>query len=265
MNFKKTKIAYFSPTGTTEKIIRSIVKGFGCGQTDYLNITQPENREIKLLLEEDEILFIGVPVYMGRVPALLEDFLNSMKADSTPTVCVAVYGNRAYDNALLELTDIVKERGCVPIAGAAFIGEHSFSSPERPTAHSRPDANDLAIAEQFGREVRKKTERYSDLQEQKVKVPGTTPYNGVTQLWDVDFIEVSNNCIQCGMCAEICPQNAVDPHDSHKIDTVKCITCCACIKKCPENARSIKSGPVMDAAERLTSLYSERKEPECFI
>lgn len=265
MNITKAKIVYFSPTGTTEKVIKSIVKGFECSQTDCLNITQTESRNKGLVLKKGEILVIGVPVYMGRVPALLADFLNSIRADNVPAVCVVVYGNRAYENALLELTDIVEEKGCIPIAGAAFIGEHSFSSPERPTAHSRPDADDLALAEQFGREVWAKTISYSNLQDKIIKIPGTRPYNGITELWDVDFIEVSNNCIQCGMCAEVCPQDAVDPYDSHKIDTVKCITCCACIKKCPEKSRSIKSGPVMDAANRLTNIYSERKESEYFV
>ena len=50
-----------------------------------------------------------------------------LQAHNTPAVCVVVYGNRAYDDALLELKDILTERGCRPIAGAAFIGEHSFS------------------------------------------------------------------------------------------------------------------------------------------
>ncbi|WP_245628589.1 flavodoxin family protein [Salidesulfovibrio brasiliensis] len=111
---------------------------------EYVDITLPAGRKRSLTLSNDALLVIGVPVYMGRVPALLGDWLNRIEADNTPAICVVVYGNRAYENALLELKDIVQSRGCIPVAGAAFVGEHSFSSPETPTAQGRPDQNDLA-------------------------------------------------------------------------------------------------------------------------
>jgi len=59
--------------------------------------------------------------------------------------------------------------------------------------------------------------------------------------------------------------DAIDPENSSCIDTIKCITCCACIKACPKTARTMKSGPVKNAAMRLNKLYKERKEPEYFI
>jgi ferredoxin len=173
---------------------------------------------------------------------------------------------RVFDDALLDLKDILTARGCIPIAGAAFIGEHALSSPEIPVAEHRPDASDPNQAGLFGRRIRQRLGAVASLDHRaELHVPGVVPYRGITQLCDVDFIEVGEACIQCGICAEICPMGAIDPNCSRQIDTVRCITCCACIKICPQGARTKKSGPVLEAAKRLNRLYAVRKEPEFFL
>ncbi len=266
MNAESVTAVYFSPTGTTRAVVDGIARGVNPGRLRRLDITPPEARTRSLSIPENELLIIGVPVYMGRVPDLLSDWLSALQGHDTPTVCVVVYGNRAYENALLELTDIVSSRGCVPIAGAAFIGEHSFSDAAAPVAWDRPDAADLGHAVDFGQRIREKLQQApSPALIPVVQVPGTRPYGGITQLWDVDFIAVSDDCTQCGTCAEVCPMSAIDPQDSAAIDPVKCITCCACIKGCPEEARTMKTGPVKDAQQRLLSLHKEPKQPECFV
>jgi len=266
MKMESVKLVYFSPTGTTKTVVRGIVHGINPDTMELIDITKPDARKQPLLTSENELLVIAVPVYMGRVPALLNEWLNVIQAHNTPTVCVVVYGNRAYDNALLELKDIVVSRGCIPIAGAAYIGEHSFSDSEAPVALGRPDEDDLNHAKVFGQKIREKLQSISLISQiSDVSVPGTYPYEGVTKLWDVDFIAVSNQCLQCGICAEVCPVGAVDSQNSTMINQEKCVTCCACIKSCPQNARTMKPGPVKDAQERLINLYREPKKPEYFF
>ena len=46
---------------------------------------------------------IGVPVYGGRVPVEAISRLQRLKANNTPAVIVVVYGNRDYNDAILEL------------------------------------------------------------------------------------------------------------------------------------------------------------------
>lgn len=266
MEIKSVKLVYFSPTGTTRAVVQGITRGINPDSTELIDITRPDARKQPLSASGSELLIVAVPVYMGRAPALLNEWLNAIQADGAPTVCVVVYGNRAFENALLELKDIVKSSGCIPVAGAAYIGEHSFSNPETPTAQGRPDKDDLNHAEEFGRKIREKLKSVSSISEiPDVEVPGEYPYAGITKLWDVDFIAVNDQCTQCGLCAEVCPVSAVDPQDSAMIDHEKCITCCACIKNCPQNARAMKSGPVKDAQKRLNDLYYEPKKPEYFL
>ena len=266
MKMESVKLVYFSPTGTTKAVVQDIAHGINPSTMELIDITNPNTRKQPLLTSENELLVIGVPVYMGRVPALLIEWLNAIQAHNTPTVCVVVYGNRVYDDALLELKNIVMKCGCIPIACAVYIGEHSFSNSETPTAQGRPDEDDLNHAKVFGQEIREKLQSISLISQiSDVHVPGIYPYRGDSKLWIVDFIAVSDECSQCGICAEKCPVGAVDAENSRLIDTEKCITCCACIKNCPQSARSVKPGLVKDASVRLHTLYNQRKEPECFI
>ena len=266
VKLETVKLVYFSPTGTTKAVVRGIVHGLDPGTMEFVDITKPGARERPLRASENELLVVAVPVYMGRVPALLIDWLNSIQSHNTPTVCVVVYGNRVYDDALLELKNIVVKCGGIPVSCAAYIGEHSFSNAETPVAKGRPDEDDLNHAEAFGQKIREKLQSISSVSQlSDVHVPGTYPYRGDSKLWVVDFIAVGDHCVQCGACAEACPVGAIDLHDSAMIKKEKCITCCACIKRCPQKARTMKPSSVKDAAKRLNALYKEWKAPEWFF
>ena len=266
MKFKMIKLVYFSPTGTTKAVVQGIARGIDHDNMQFIDITRPDARNDPLQASDDELLVVAVPVYMGRVPALLNQWLQAINAHNTPAVCVVVYGNRVYEDALLELKNVLTSRGCIPIAGAAYIGEHSFSSADTPTAQDRPDPQDLECAELFGRKISDKIDSLQSISSaEEIQVPGIYPYRGNPELWNVDFISVCDSCAECGACAYVCPVGAIDPEHADVIATVKCITCCACIKNCPEKARSMKPGLVKDASMRLNSLYGESKEPEFYV
>lgn len=265
MKTQSTKLVYFSPTETTKKIIEGIARGINQSPVETIDITKLEARSQQLQTSENELLVIGVPVHSGRAPAVAIEWLGTLKARSTPAVCVVVYGNRAYDDALLELKDTVVRQGCVPVACAAFIGEHSFSSAETPVAVARPDASDVKQAELFGEKIKEKLHSVPSVEQiSAITVPGSYPYKELKALV-LDFIAVNDTCTQCGVCAQVCPVGAVDIENSVLIDQEKCILCCACIKSCPENAMSVKAGTVKDLANRLSQMCQKRREPEFFF
>lgn len=51
-----------------------------------------------------------MPVYAGRVPTLAVERLKDIKTSGVKCVIVAVYGNRAYKDALVEMQDVATER-----------------------------------------------------------------------------------------------------------------------------------------------------------
>lgn len=103
MNIESLKLVYFSPTGTTKKIVERIAQGINHSTVKIVDITKPEGRKRQLQTSENELLIIGVPVYFGRVQTNAIEWLHTIEAHNTLTVCIVVYGNRAYDDALLEL------------------------------------------------------------------------------------------------------------------------------------------------------------------
>lgn len=266
MKIDSLKLVYFSPTGTTKSIVEAIARGMNHGNAELLDITSPGARKQPLQASANELLVVAVPVYVGRVPALLLEWLNAIEARNTPVVCVVVYGNREYDDALLELKDILKKQGGIPVACGAFIGEHSFSSSETPIAVSRPDASDLSQAEKLGGKIIEKLSSVSSVDHiPDIEVPGSYPYRKREPHFSVDFIDISDECSQCGVCEENCPAGAIDLENGIWLDKEKCILCCACIKGCPQQARTMKAGAVKDIAVYLSQMCKERKEPVFFL
>ncbi|MFA9394197.1 MAG: 4Fe-4S binding protein [Halodesulfovibrio sp.] len=265
MNIRSVKLACFSPTGTSRAINQAIGEGLEIDNVEVIDATQLNSRQTALQASNDELLVLAMPVYSGRLPVVAEKWLQTISLKNTPTVCVVVYGNREYDDALLELQDIVKQRGGLPVACAAFIGEHSFSADNTPIAVARPDANDLQQAKAFGHKVQGIMESFLPEVGIEVPVPGNRPYKELGIGAPVDFIDVSEVCTRCGICASVCPVEAINKKTPSTYDMANCIRCCACIKACPEQARSMKEGVMMDVAKRLNSMCQERKEPVTFF
>ncbi len=253
-------LIYFSPTGTTKKITTSIAKGLGAKRVvDYDTTLPGSSVETDL---NDGVAIIGIPVYAGRVPELCLQRMQTITAKGLPCVLVALYGNREYEDALVELRDFATGQGFKVVAAGAFIGEHSYSTHERPIAEGRPDAKDLLLAVQFGQQVATKIE---DGNFDTPEIAGNVPYKDRVQFGGVAPETDRDRCTLCGKCAESCPTGVITVTEKVATETDHCIMCCACVKACDVDARPFNHPRIKERRAMLLANCSQPKAPEVFI
>ena len=265
MNIKKVWTISFSPTGTSKTIVDTIASEFVDAERHELDLTNPDTVE-KKTFASDELVVIGVPVYAGRVAPLAVRRLRALQGSQTPAVLVVLYGNREYEDALIELRDIAVSASLLPVAAAAFIGEHSFSNAEQPIAAGRPDNDDLNLARSFRKKIADKISKLqSPADFEALSVPGNIPYKEGGQPIPITPKVDQEICTLCGLCISSCPNGAIIIDDELHMDVERCIFCCSCIKTCPENAVSIDAPPLLEKRQWLYENCAERKEPEMYL
>lgn len=250
----KARTLYFSATYTTKRVVEAVAANLSDEVTTYdiTNDTATDTVEIP----HDEVLVVGVPVYAGRVPAMAVERLRRFRGDNTPAVVVAVYGNRHYDDAVLELHDIMTECGFRTLAAGAFIAQHSIF-PKVGTA--RPDADDISDIKAFAERVAELLKGdFSD-----ITLPGNRPYKvpGGIPI----FPTASRKCSGCGACARLCPTGAIDPASPKGVDKAKCIKCGRCIVVCPTKSRRFYGIKYSLAAARFNTAFAPRRANEMWF
>jgi len=76
-----------------------------------------------------------------------------------------------------------------------------------------------------------------DIVYQEFKLPNTTDYLLTGKKTPKKSPMVTEKCIACGDCEEICPKDAVQVKDDRaSVDYSKCIRCFCCHEVCPEKA-----------------------------
>lgn len=139
----------FSPTGGTRRVSELLCSGI---ETKSI-LTELCVKEEELCLPSiaaGDLVVVSMPVYAGRVPALAVERLNAVESNGATCVIVAVYGNRAYEDALVEMQDVATAQGFNVVAAVAANAEHSIC---RMYGAGRPDAADAgelaSLAEPF--------------------------------------------------------------------------------------------------------------------
>jgi ferredoxin len=260
MNIESTGLIYFSPTQTTRKILEGIAQGLQVTNAQNFDLTQPDAIPQKYQKTNQDLAIIGAPVYAGRLPPVMVSRFKQIQGHGEPAVIVVAYGNREYEDALIELRDIALEAGFRPIAAGAFIGEHSYS-----TAAGRPDADDMAKARDFGKAIRAKLMTATGESGECLHVPGNSPYKEVQPLPGIAPSTNEARCTKCGACVSVCPTVAIDTENPGCADKERCIRCCACIKVCPVKAKSLDDPRIKQIAEWLHANVRARKEPETYL
>ena len=241
----------FSPTGGTEKVA-NILGGHWSENTVKIDLSDVKTDFSKCIIDKEDQVLIAMPSFGGRAPTVAIERLKKIAGNGAKCTLVCVYGNRAYEDTLVEMEDAAKESGFQVVAAVTAVAEHSIM-PQY--AAGRPDASDKKQLEQFAEQIAGKTEAV-------VSIPGNRPYKKAGGAGLVP--KPTKDCVKCGMCAERCPVQAIDPA-SFTADAKKCISCMRCVKQCPEKARNINGAMVSIAAMAIKKACSVRKENELFL
>ncbi len=224
--------------------------------TDCINITAGKPSDDTLAFAAEDLIFIGFPVFGGRVPAIVLERLAALKGNGAKAVIVAVYGNRHYDDSIKEMQSFAQEHGCDVVAAIAAVAQHSIAPS---IAAGRPDATDLQHLLEFKEDIDIK---YKNGGLKSMQPRPQEQYKEYRQLPILP--ESKESCTLCGVCEKECPVQAITIKDTCLTDPCRCILCMRCTAVCPSGARGLQAETLEAVTERIESRCNGRRETEIF-
>lgn len=281
MRLKRVAAAYFSPTGNTKRAAITIAEQVADREglpVQEMDLTLPEGRKDVRSFGPCELLVLGMPVYAGRIPNKILPVVQTLfKGNGALAVPVVTFGNRSYDNALIEMCSELEKNSFHTIAGAAFASEHVFSpllAPGRPDEEDRKEI--LAFAGNVSSKIREIEPGENDgmaAVPEPVQVRGEFPIPGYYQPLGEDgqpavFLKAkpktADSCNDCGICAEVCPMGSVSSGNHGEVTGI-CIKCQACTRACPMHSRYFDDPAMLSHIRYLTDHYQRKAVNEVFL
>ena len=247
----KTVEIIFSPTGGTQTVARMMTGRWNM-DTVTIDLCDAKADFSQCVIEKDDRVLIAMPSFGGRAPDVAVERLGQIAGNGAKCTLVCVYGNRAYEDTLVQMEDAAKQSGFRIAAAVAAVAEHSIL-PQYAT--DRPDETDKAQLADFAAQIAGKDSELTSL-------PGNRPYKKSGGAGLVP--KPTKECVKCGLCAEKCPVQAIDPA-SFAADSKLCIGCMRCVKQCPKDARKVNGLMVSIAGMAIKKACSVRKESELYL
>ena len=272
MEMKRLYKVYFSATGITKQLCDKLAErlrsrlALPIDDIPTVDFTLPSARVEHYDFGPGDLVVFGCPTYAGKLPNKILPFIKEgFSGNGAAAIALVSFGNRAFDDALAELSVCLSNNGFVTIGAGAFVGRHAFTDK---LAFGRPDAADLAELDRFAGAVTGKLAAAETL----VPVTGISgdagaPYYTPRGLdgEPVMFLKAKpvtdlEKCDACGLCAKLCPMGSIDSADPAKVNGI-CIKCHACVRGCPKGAKAFEDADFLSHRAMLEQQYTRRAEP----
>lgn len=271
MNIERVYALYFSPAGSTRKLATTLAAALAesfNAPMEVVDITLPAAREESHAFAEGDLVVCASPTYAGKLPnKLLSYWQGSLTGNGAMAVALVTFGNRAFDNSLAELCASLTGDGFRIVGAGAFACRHVFSDT---LAASRPDRDDYAELAKLGAAVATRVAKANE-PPAPPEVPGdaAAPYyvpkglDGEPKVFLKAKPKTSEECIQCGVCAAVCPMGSIDPADVTSVPGL-CIKCHACVRECPMGAKYFDDPAFLSHKAMLERDFQRRAEDKWF-
>ena len=271
---KKLYLVYFSPSGSTEKIVKTVASEIQGLEVEKIDLLTSKSRKKKYTFTENDLVIFGC-MTAGKLFTLSDEMFNCLEGNNTPFIGLVTYGNTYYGIALTEMLKRAENSGFKVAALGAFVARHSI---DPNFAAERPDDKDKEIMKDFGRRAYEKVisgdltlhtlpktnwstwetgNKVIAYREEHPDEPYSLPPSYKTKI-------ITDDCIKCGTCARHCPVNAINI-EQKTFDLEKCIGCWGCINRCPKHAIKSTSQEMADIMKNISASLSTRLEPELFL
>lgn len=271
---KKLHLVYFSPSGSTEKVVRTVASSIEGLPVEVHDILTPQSRKKQYTFSEDDLVIFG-SMTAGKLFTLSDEMFACLQGNNTPFIGIVTFGNGYYGIALKEMLERAKGRGFKVAALGAFVSRHSMDTS---IAGGRPDEHDKEIMREFGRKAYAKIQngdyelhelpktnwsswefgnKVIAYREEHPNEPYALPASCKTK-------KISDRCIKCGACVQRCPVDTIDIWEK-TFDVEKCIGCWGCINRCPVHAISSTSKEIADIMKSFTEASTARLEPDILL
>ena len=231
----KTILYYFSGTGNTLMLARLLAKKLD--NTEIINIVSCIDPDQTSEADTIGILF---PVYAFGLPKIMYNFVknNLQLTDDTYIFSLTNYGSAGGPAALHQIRTLLEDKGSKLNAGFGLTMPSNYIPFGGAGSHEKQNKRFLAAAEKINQIAKIIKERPENYFYQKSRIPlfiARIFHKFFMTKFEKDVKKhyVSDNCILCKTCSQICPNQNIQIIEEQPSWGDNCEQCMACLQWCP--------------------------------